>query len=338
MSYVDTRRRIVAGLVVAGLLAAAPTAFGASVHPLGLYVSTGGGCPAPAVDPATKFGRIATANTYLRSLVTHDTSELRVAHDVIRTEEGGVTAKGAEEICKGNQGPVTVEDAVLGMREIRWVVADGDNVIAFYLLDSPTSPTYIAERFRVEHGLIEHIEAIFYIDTTGLVVGPESVASRPDGVTERAFNSDDGPAGFFAPANHPGIIEDPSPASRGVVRAAAVAYLRALVAHNARRLPLAPDAYRIENRRSHGDSAAGIRSAIASDGNPISGIGHVRIWVEGDEAVAMYKIATSASDAAGPGAVLGSVVWAATRLRVDGGRIREIESMCSNSELCGTSS
>src|SRR3954467_13750575 len=220
-------------------MAGAPGALAKSVHVGGLYISTGGGCPARAVDPDTRLGRIATANTYLRSLVTHDTSELRVAKPVVRTEQGNVTANGAADLCKGNQGPVTIEDAVLGMREIRWVVSDGDQAIAFYLLDSPTSPTYIAERFQVDNGLIQHIEAIFYIDVPGLVVGPESAATRPGGVTERAFGSDQGPAGFFAPANHTGEVADPSPALRSTVESAASAYLDALVRHNAAGVPLA---------------------------------------------------------------------------------------------------
>src|SRR3954465_6624340 len=210
-------------LLVTGVLTlavASPAALARSIHPGGLYLSTGGGCPAPATHPDTKAGRIATANTYLRSLVTHDTSDLQVAPTVVRWEEGGVTANGAEQICKGNQGPVTVEDAVLGMREIRWVVSDGDQAIAFYLLDSPTSPTYIAERFKVDHGLIQQIEAIFYIDIAGLAAGPESAASRPGGLTERFFGSDQGPVGFFAPANHPGQIADPSGAVRATVQAA----------------------------------------------------------------------------------------------------------------------
>src|SRR4051812_28951457 len=258
------RKKCVVGLaVIAVLLAGAPTALAKSIRVAGLYISTGGGCPARAIDPDTRLGRIATSNTYLRSLVTHDTSELRVAKNVIRTEQGGVTANGAQELCKGNQGPVTIEDAVLGMREIRWVVSDGDQAIAFYLLDSPTSPTYIAERFQVDNGLIQYIEAIFYIDVAGYAAGPESAAMRPEGVTGRLFNSDNGPAGFFAPANHQGDVSEPAPATRAVVEAAARSYVQALAAHSAKTLPLASSATRIENRRAHGTNGGAIRAAIA---------------------------------------------------------------------------
>jgi len=322
---------------VAMVVAGTSTSFATSIRVGGLDLSTAGGCPAPAVDPDTRLGRIATANTYLRSLVTHDTSDLRVAKSVVRTEEGGVTANGAKELCKGNQGPVTIEDAVVSIREIRWVVDDRHSVTAFYLLDSPTSPTYIAERFLVRRGLIQHIEAIFYIDTTGYAVGPESAESRPEGVTGRVFASDDGPAEFFAPANNQGDVSEPRPADRESVRRAAAAYLHALVSHNARELPLAWNAVRIENRRVHGDSAASIRAAIASSGNGVTKVRDTRIWVEGDEALVMYRIVSSASEPVGPSSVVsGSSIWAATRVRVDRGRITEIESICSNSALCGT--
>ena len=303
----------------------------------GLHLSTGGGCPAPPVDPPTRTGRIATANTYLRSLVTHDTSELRVSDDVVRTEEGGVTANGAKALCDGNQGPVTIEDAVLGMREIKWSVVDGDQAIAFYLLDSPSSPTYIAERFQVDGGLIHHIEAIFYIDTLGYAVGPESVPTRPDGVTERVFSSDSGPAGFFAPANRQGDLTVPGPADRTAVRNAARSYLAALVSHDPSKVPLADAAVRTENRRPRGSDATAIRAALASSNNVVSGVEDAHIYVEGDEAIAMYKLDTTANDKVGAGAAFGlSDVWAATRFRVRHGRIDEIESICSSSELCGS--
>lgn len=326
------RKAAVSVAVVAALVIGTPAAFARSLHPAGLYISTGGACPAPATHPDTRLGRIATANTYLRSLVTHDTSDLQVADNVVRTEEGNVTANGAEEICKGNQGPVTVEDAVVSMREIRWVVSDGDETIAFYLLDSPTSPTYIAERFQVDNGLIQHIEAIFYIDIPGYAAGPESVESRPGGVSERLFDSDDGPAGFFAPANHQGDVAEPSPALRTTVQAAAQAYLNALVTHHAGAVPLATNARRIENRRVHGANAAQIRAEIQSSANKVTGLSDVRIWIEGDQAIAMYRIVTTQVDRAG----LGGQVWGATRFSVDNGRIAQIESICSSSKLCGS--
>jgi hypothetical protein len=228
---------------------------------------------------------------------------------------------------------VTVEQAVVDIRELKWSVVDGDQAISLYLLDSPSPPTYIAERFQVDGGLIHHIEAIFYIDTASQAVGPESVAAKPGGVTERLFNSDDGPVGSFAPADRQGDVSEPAPASRAVVAAAAQAYLDALVSHDAGPVPLAQSATRIENRRPRGANAEEIRAEVGATANEVTGIRNSTIYVEGDQAIAMYQIDTPAVDTVGIG---GSAVWAATRFRVDGGQIDEIESICSSSELCGT--
>jgi hypothetical protein len=82
----------------------------------------------------------------------------------------------------------------------------------------------------------------------------------------------------------------------------------------------------------HGSSGAQIRAQIESTANKVSALSDVRIWVDGTDAVAMYKIATTAVDKVG---VFGSDVWAATRIRVQSGQITQVESICSGSALCG---
>ena len=338
------RRWGAVALAVALVAVAAPQAMAESVKVLGLDVSTAGGCPAAASTDHTRTGNIDTALTYLRSLVTHDTSELRVAADAHRWEEGGLNAETAQDLCDGNQGPVTIEDAVLSMRQMKWRVVDGDNAIAFYYLDSPTSPTYIAERFKVDGGLIKEIEAIFYVDTTGLVIGPESVASKPDSEIERVVDSDQGPAGFFAPVNSRGDITVPDDADRATVQAAAQSYLDALVDHQkAADVPFADNVAALVNRRDKSGTADQLRSYLASDANGITSMtnlaDHQLIYVEGDTAVAMYEVASSAHDAVGLGTVAGlEDIWIATRFKVVDGQIRELETVCSSSEFCGFSS
>jgi hypothetical protein len=330
-------------VVLLGLIGA-PQALAESVKALGFDVSTAGGCPAPASTDQTRTGNIDTALTYLRSLVTHDTSELRVAPTAHRWEEGGLNAETAQELCDGNQGPVTIEDAVLSMRQLKWSVVDRDNAIAFYYLDSPTSPTYIAERFKVDNGLIQEIEAIFYIDTTGLVVGPESVASKPDSQVDRVFNSDQGPAGFFAPANSRGDITVPGSAPSGIVERAARRYLDALVHHeNAGSIPFASNVSALVNRRDKSGSGDALKAYIASGANGISSMtnlaDHQLVYVEGDTAVAMYEVQSTAHDAVGLGAAAGlSDIWVATRFKVVDGQITELETVCNGSEFCGFSS
>jgi hypothetical protein len=227
---------------------------------------------------------------------------------------------------------VTIEENVIDIRQLRWPVVDGDQAIAFYLLDSPSPPTLIAERFKVDHGLINQIEAIFYIDTLGQLVGPQSIPEDPASVTERLFNSDDGPVGFFAPADHQGDVTPPGVASTTSVAAAARAYLKAVTTHRPSAVPLAPRATRTENGRVRGVNAAQIRTEMMAETNQVKGIQHVELFVEGDEAVAMYEMFTPAKDQVGIGS---PAVWVATRFRVDHGEITEIESICSGSKLCG---
>jgi hypothetical protein len=319
--------------LLAGITVLVPPPTTGAANIVGLDITTSdAGCPAPATTPPTPLGEIATANTYLRSLVTHDTSHLQAAPDVVRVENGAVTASGATQLCKGNQGPVTIEDNVIDIRELEWPVVDGDEAIAFYLIDSASPPTYTAERFQIDHGQIEHIQAIYYIDTLGQVIGAESVVNDPGGVTERLFDSDDGPVGFFAPANSQGLMSTPPPANRAVVSAAINSYLAALVSHDANAVPLAPNATLVENRRIVGSSAVLIRAAISSAANEVSGIQNSAIYVEGDEGIAMYQVDSRAVDKVHIG---GSAIWAATRFQVDNGQIKQIESICSNSEMCG---
>jgi hypothetical protein len=64
----------------------------------------------------------------------------------------------------------------------------------------------------------------------------------------------------------------------------------------------------------------------------VRGIENSTIYVEGDEAIAMYEIVSPAVDKVSIG---GSAIWGATRFQVDNGQIDQIESICSNSELCG---
>ena len=344
------RRLGALALAISLVAVLAPRAMAESVKALGLDVSTAGGCPAPASTDQSRTGNIDTALTYLRSLVNHDTSTLRVAEDAKRWEEGGQNASSGQELCDGNQGPVTIEDAVLSMRQLKWSVVqrneDGsDDAIAMYYLDSPTSPTYIAERFKVDEGLIQEIEAIFYVDIPGLVVGPESVASKPDSQVDRVFNSDQGPAGFFAPVNSRGDITVPADAKAKDVHDAAAAYLSALTSHDATHVPFATNVTALVNRRDKSGTADSLRSYIASPANGISGDitnleDHPLIYVEGDSAIAMYKLQSAAHDAVGLGTAAGlNDVWTATRFKVDEhGNITELETVCNGSEFCGFSS
>ena len=121
---------------------------------------------------------ISAATTYLDALVSHDTSHIRVAPHVIRTEEGGRTASSAIDIIKSLSIP-TFDESIIDRRDTRWFVDKPNHeAVAFYILDvgaepnlptllpfvRPTVPTatvHLTERFKVDNGLITQIEAIF---------------------------------------------------------------------------------------------------------------------------------------------------------------------------------
>jgi hypothetical protein len=120
---------------------------------------------------------ISAATSYLDALVSHNSSQVRLAPTAIRTENGYDTGDSGPQIANDlatNPQYLIVHD----IRDVRWFV-DGDQAIAMYLLDAAVpdlgthfATTHLAERFQVENGLITQIEAI---DCThpGLTPEPE---------------------------------------------------------------------------------------------------------------------------------------------------------------------
>jgi hypothetical protein len=124
---------------------------------------------------------IAAATTYLDALVSHDATHIRLAPDVVRTEQGHNTGTGAAAIIKSVSLP-TFDEAIIDKRDVRWFVDKPDHeAIAFYILDVGAEPNpllpfvrptvatgtvHLSERFKVDNGLIHQIEAIFSISTT----------------------------------------------------------------------------------------------------------------------------------------------------------------------------
>jgi hypothetical protein len=103
---------------------------------------------------------IAIATRYLDALVSHDGSEVPLAPGCRRTELGTDTGSSGDAI----RVHLTTEimHGITGYRDVRWFV-EGDDVIAFYVLDAYGTTVDIAERFRIHDGLIHEIEAIFTI-------------------------------------------------------------------------------------------------------------------------------------------------------------------------------
>jgi hypothetical protein len=123
---------------------------------------------------------ISAATSYLDALVSHDSSQVRLAPSAIRTENAYDTGDSGPQIANDlatNAQYLVVHD----VRDVRWFV-DGDQAIAFYLIDAAVpgvnvqfATVHLAERFQVESGLITQIEAI---DCThpGLTPEPERIS------------------------------------------------------------------------------------------------------------------------------------------------------------------
>ncbi len=98
---------------------------------------------------------------YLDALISQDGASIPLAAECWRSEQGKCAAKPAEGIRKSSTDPIM--DGNSAYRDLRtWI--DGDDVIAFYLLDISNSTVHIAERFRVIDGLIHEIEALYYLN------------------------------------------------------------------------------------------------------------------------------------------------------------------------------
>ena len=120
---------------------------------------------------------IAAARSYLEGIVHHDGSRVLFAPDVRRTEQGRETGQGEETLraALGRMPPM------LGYTDTRSIVDEGKKQVVYFTLLrleigkpqpmlseggklSQAGPVtvHLAERFRVEQGLIKEIEAIFY--------------------------------------------------------------------------------------------------------------------------------------------------------------------------------
>jgi len=122
----------------------------------------------PACTDDSRQCMIAAATSYLEGIVTHDGSKVLFAPDVRRTEEGRDTG----------QGEATLRAALLKMppmldyRNTRFVVDPETHQLVYFTLlrlenaggkpGGPPATVHLAERFKVEHGLITEIEAIFW--------------------------------------------------------------------------------------------------------------------------------------------------------------------------------
>ena len=130
------------------------------------------------VDDEAALRVVEPACAYLASIVSHDGSKVPVAADARRIEQGVNTGTSGPEIQESMSNDY-FKTYVEGLRDIRWFVS-GDEAIAYYVLDIQKAPgiesTMLAERFKVEDGLITEIEVVFAYCRV-----PVTNAAAPDG-------------------------------------------------------------------------------------------------------------------------------------------------------------
>jgi len=104
---------------------------------------------------------IEAAEKYLfHGLVEHDGSNVPLAPECWRIEQGADTGNTAEKIRE--QLGSEIMNVITGLDNLRWLV-EGDEGVVYYDLHTKASakPVLIAERFKVVEGQIHEIEAIF---------------------------------------------------------------------------------------------------------------------------------------------------------------------------------
>jgi 3'(2'), 5'-bisphosphate nucleotidase len=133
----------------------------------------------PSCTDNSRACMIAAATAYLDAIVTHDASKVPFAANVKRTEQGRITGQGDVALRDSTK----LQPDMAGHANTRFFVDEKtNNVIAYTLLRIPgtkadpsrktyadklppqPSTVHLAERFKVEKGLITEIEALFTIE------------------------------------------------------------------------------------------------------------------------------------------------------------------------------
>ena len=241
-----------------------------------------------------RAGLIAIADSYLDALVSRDPSRVPLAPDVTRTDHGKVVAADADTIRS------IIEREPVGTMSGRRHLVDGEHVVVAYDLDVEEAFVYLIERFHIVDGLIHAIEPMYAIDT--------AKRPRPD-----------------RPTRYPASV----PARDDVIAVAGL-YLDALVSHVGSSVPLAAEAWRIENGHNSGDSGPAIAAALELEiMHMVAGITDTRWYVEGDTGIAYYTLLVDPSLM--PGATGAAEaprrLAMAERFRVHEGTVCEIEAV-----------
>ena len=302
-----------------------------------LLALSGGTAQAQQVQPLctenTRACLIRTAQSYLDSIVHHDGSKVPVTPHLRRTENGEVTADGEANF----RAVQPQQPDNLGHANTRFFVDEQQGTVIYYTLFrftgklDPTRKTQIddypplqkpftthmAERIKVERGLISEIEVIFENKVGTL--------DDPSGWPDQA-----GPA---LPAKAPVVPPGCTDSSRGCLIAAANSYLDAVVTHDGSRVLLHPDVRRTQNGRTTAVGDAAIRASMLKEPDMLPHK-NTRWFVdrEQDTAIAftLFVVQPANADPKRPAYNSngkGATTHLAERFRIQNGVIAEIEAV-----------
>lgn len=123
----------------------------------------------PAAADCDRDCRVAAAQAYLDALVSHDASQVPLADNAQRVEQGRVTGTSGEDIRQGLEHDYRFR-IITSVRDAQFI-AEGDEVAVLYTVDAlgygsqgreaASSRTF--ERFRVVGGLITEIEVVLKV-------------------------------------------------------------------------------------------------------------------------------------------------------------------------------
>ena len=158
--------------------------------------------PASSAGPCADESRacvVATAQTYIDALLSHDASRVRLASDVVRYENGIESARGAADL-RHVLATSPLLKLITHIRNERWIV-DGGNAVVYYLIDTNAVPgvpqhaatAHVAEWFHVSHGLITRIDLVVCFAGALTPEGGQA-ASRDKDLTDLCIRS--GPKGL----------------------------------------------------------------------------------------------------------------------------------------------
>lgn len=261
---------------------------------------------------------IATATTYIDALTRHDASKVPFAPDIRRTEQNRESATSESFI---RQHTITQPDMEGHVGDRFFIDLESRNVVVFTRLRvpgkvnprrppapaPPPTTVHLAERFKVEDGLIKEIEAIF-VRQEGTMDGPTNW-----------------PAASTAGPARPGRTRPAcSDASRACLIAAAKSYFDGIVAQDSSKVPFAANV-----RRTLGgailEGEDRLRHFLDHEEPPMA-FHKSRYFVDPDQnTVVVFTTLLITGDRKGGTQQITSRV--ADRLRVENGYIVEIEGM-----------